>query len=113
MRTLVYGLLLALGLGAVVAPVIAGLLGVMGLASAPAVRLWLFGVPESILGVADVGQPGLAQLVIGWTIEFFPLGLLIAVVGRFVAGRQAAARAVAFDQAVTAFHESEYEAEYE
>ena len=38
MKFLVYGFLVAFGLGAIAAPVVAGLLGAAGLAGSPAVR---------------------------------------------------------------------------
>ena len=113
MRTLIYGLLVALGMGVVVAPVVAGLLGAAGLASAPSVRLWLFSAPELICGIAGDDNPGLGALMAGWTVEFIPVGLVVAVLAQARARRSATEHAAAFEQAVTAFHESENDAEYE
>lgn len=113
MKFLVYGLLVALGIGAVAAPVVAGLLGALGMAGSPTVRLWLFAVPEAILGFVNIERPSLAGLVVGWTIEFLPLGFIVAAVSLARARVNASARAAAFEHAVTAFHDSEYEAEYE
>jgi len=113
MRTYIYGLVVAVGLGAVVAPVVAGLLGAAGLASSASVRIWLFMVPEIICGMAGVDNPGLGGLMVGWTIEFLPIGILIAALWPVFARRNKVHRVAAFDQAVTEFHEGDYEAEYE
>jgi hypothetical protein len=102
-----------LGIGAIAAPVVAGLLGAAGMAASPAVRLWLFAVPEAILRVVDIDRPSMAGLVVGWTIEFLPLGFIIAAISIARARGNASARAAAFEHAVTAFHDSEREAEYE
>ncbi|HUR88317.1 MAG TPA: hypothetical protein VMZ74_04450 [Ramlibacter sp.] len=117
MRTLIYGLVVALGLGAIAAPVLAGLLGAAGLASAPSVRLWLFMVPETICGIAGVDNPGLVGLIAGWTVEFIPLGIVAAAVGQVLWRRNVEHREAAFEHAVTEFHDDEaeagMEAEYE
>jgi hypothetical protein len=113
MKFLVYGFLVAFGLGAIAAPVVAGLLGAAGLAGSPAVRLWLFAVPEAILGLTGVGRPSLAVLVAGWTIEFLPLGFLIVGIAWLRSWVHPNDRAAAFEEAVTLFHESDFEAKYE
>ena len=114
MKFLVYAFLVAFGLGAIAAPVIAGLLGAAGLSGTPAVRLWLFAVPEAILGLTSNGKPSLAALVVGWTLEFMPLGFLVAGLA-LLRSRLAPQddHAAAFEQAVTAFHDSGFEAKYE
>lgn len=113
MKYLVYGLLVAFGLGAIAAPVVAGLLGAAGLAGSHVVRLWLFAVPEAILGLTGAGRPSLAALVVGWTLEFLPLGFLVAGIAWLRSRVHPNDRAAAFEHAVTEFHDSEYEAKYE
>ena len=113
MKFLVYGLLVGVGLGAIAAPVLAGLLGVAGLAGTPVVRLWLFGVPETILGVAGTGKPSLPTLIVGWTLEFLPLGFIIAGISLLWSRVHPNDRAAAFEQAVTQFHNSDFEAKYD
>jgi hypothetical protein len=113
MKFLVYGLLVAFGLGAIAAPVVAGLLGAAGLAGTPVVRLWLFAVPEAILGLTSVGKPSLAALIMGWTLEFLPVGLVLAVISWLRSRVHPNDRAAAFEYAVTAFHDSDFEAKYE
>lgn len=113
MRTLIYGFLVALGLGAVIAPITAGLLGVTGLASSPSVRVWLFMIPETLCGIAGDDNPGLAGLMAGWTIEFTPIGIIIAALAQRRAKRSLGEREAAFEQAVTTFHESEFDAQAE
>ena len=113
MRTLIYGAVVAVGLGVVGAPVLAGLAGAAGIASAPSIRLWLFAVPEAICGIGGVDNPGLVGLMVGWTIEFIPLGIVIAAISRVLWRRSVTNRTAAFNQAVTEFHEGDYEAEYE
>jgi hypothetical protein len=93
------------------------------MASSPVVRTWLFAIPETICGMAGNDNPGLGSLIVGWTIEFIPAGIVIAWVAQVYAARAAVDRAAAFDNAVTAFHGHEdgedleelqdYEAEYE
>jgi hypothetical protein len=112
MVLLIHGLLVALALGAVVAPVLAGLLGVAGLASNPTVREWLFIIPETICGVAGYDQPGLGGLIAGWVVEFTPLGIVIAALMRVRAKRSATDRAAAFEQAVSVFHSQHDEDEH-
>jgi hypothetical protein len=78
------------------------------MASSSLVRVWLFMIPETICGIAGDDNPGLAGLITGWTIEFLPLGFLIAAVAQVRAKRSATEKEAAFDQAVTTFHDSDY-----
>lgn len=104
MPLLLHGLLVAVALGAVVAPVLAGLLGVAGMASEPWVRQWLFAIPETICGIAGFDTPGLDGLIAGWVVEFIPPGIVIAALWRVRARHNATNRAAAFEQAVSVFH---------
>lgn len=109
---LILGLLVAVGLGAVVAPVVAGLLGVAGLASEHWVRALLFDFPELVCAIAGYDKPPLPGMMAGWAIEFFPLGIVIALLLRIRRKRNAVNRAAAFEQAVSVFH-SQYDEDAE
>jgi len=114
MRTLIYTAVVAVALGAIAAPIVAGLLGLAGMASSPAVRTWLFAFPETVAGMAGNENPGLAALIVGWTIESIPVGIIVAWLAQVRAKRNVIEKSAAFEQAVTAFHDDEdYEAEYE
>jgi len=110
MRTLIYAGVIAVVIGAILAPILAGLLGLAGMASSPFVRTWFFAFPETLAGMAGDENPGLLALIAGWTLESVPVGVIVAWLMQVRARRNATDRAAAFDQAVTTFHDG---AEYD